>query len=507
MAERAVLAPLEMYADCGRSFSLQDALDAQPVPIKREHVRALLRSSAGIIALDSPSSNEQYFVFARTLFQSYLRLNARLASLRRFTLTHRQFASLVTGLRPEGRWITVPGSALRFGRRLGLVSERRFHGDVIFPVAFVMSFMPARAREAAVMSLLCCAPTVTSPAAFRHRSHAVLNAAWRQFTPRVVRVVRAREGLAGAGRRHTHEEIGCQLALTRERIRQIEQSFWTRLTQPANQAGALFVEAFLCKLFAQSGRLIAEGGSMLARWFRFLGACANVPGCHLKAANLCVVGVPAADWMRRPADGSLATWADEQAIFDTLSSNPSLGLSEDDAKTIAARLAAARQRRLKLTDRVYIALRHIGRPAHYSQVTETHNNLFPKHAASEPSIHAALGRQEGGVVWVGIRGTFALRELGYERPSKTLYQTVADIVRTVYQATGRPVPWHVILAEIGRHRHVVKRTSVILATWRNPRVAQCGKGLFVPAAPASGTPDSMNSERLHEILAEFQREN
>ena len=66
------------------------------------------------------------------------------------------------------------------------------------------------------------------------------------------------------------------------------------------------------------------------------------------------------------------------------------------------------------------------------------------------------------MVWVGIRGTYALKEWGYERPPTKLFDAVADIVCTDYKKTGRPVSFEKICTEIGKYRQVINKESITL---------------------------------------------
>lgn len=113
--------------------------------------------------------------------------------------------------------------------------------------------------------------------------------------------------------------------------------------------------------------------------------------------------------------------------------------------------------------KVYIALRRIGRPAHYTEVAEMCIQIWPEETWSAHNVHAILSRQEYDVVWIGCRGTFALRQWGYDRPGEPLFDTVAEIVRTKYEETGRPVPYAVIVAEVGKRQRLVNPASIALA--------------------------------------------
>ena len=150
-------------------------------------------------------------------------------------------------------------------------------------------------------------------------------------------------------------------------------------------------------------------------------------------------------------------------------------------------------------------MRAIGRPAHYSEITEVYNALFPDRPATEHNIHSFLSREEHGVVWIGVRGTFALKEWGYERPSKSLYEAVAEVVQKRWKETGKPVPFTVITAEIARYRKVVKPSSLIFATHCNPRLRRVSNDSFIPKDHVDKTQDEVSADELDKILQEFQK--
>jgi len=83
---------------------------------------------------------------------------------------------------------------------------------------------------------------------------------------------------------------------------------------------------------------------------------------------------------------------------------------------LAESIIRFRLKRLNKEQKVYLALRTIGKPAHSAKITEVYNSLFPEHPSTEYNLHAVLSLEKYGVVWIGIRSTFALKEWGYEHP-------------------------------------------------------------------------------------------
>ena len=125
--------------------------------------------------------------------------------------------------------------------------------------------------------------------------------------------------------------------------------------------------------------------------------------------------------------------------------------------------------------------------------------------SSTNSIHAVLSRETQGIVWVGQRGTFALREWGYERPALGLFDAVTAIVTDKYAEIGKPVPLNVIRAELPQYRDFVKETSLIFATSMNEQLRQVGKDAFVPKDPSEEPEEvGISDDELDLVLKQFR---
>jgi hypothetical protein len=181
-----------------------------------------------------------------------------------------------------------------------------------------------------------------------------------------------------------------------------------------------------------------------------------------------------------------------------------LCFSADDLYLLGTKLSELRRKRVPKSAKVYLALRAIGRPAHFSEVARLCESMFGPGEYGEHNVHAVLSREQHGVVWLGVRGTFALREWGYERPSKTLHKTVGTIVRRKYRETGAPVPFGVIIAEVGRERRVVRRSSVMLAAHFNAELEHVGQDSFRPRSQVPSGQGDGDGEALDRMLRDFE---
>ena len=202
---------------------------------------------------------------------------------------------------------------------------------------------------------------------------------------------------------------------------------------------------------------------------------------------------------------------DTDAMAGLLDSQDNFFLSADDLFTVAESVATRRLKPLNKTQRVYAALRSIGRPAHYSEVTKAYNSNFPDDQTSQRNILAMLSRcaapdlEQYGLVWTGAKGVYALKVWGYERPSKGLFDAVTEIVNERYKETGKPVPLVVITAEVGKYRQVVPPSSLIFATHRNPNLRRVSEDTFVPEGGCDEMREGDKQDDLDRILRAFER--
>ena len=102
-------------------------------------------------------------------------------------------------------------------------------------------------------------------------------------------------------------------------------------------------------------------------------------------------------------------------------------------------------------------------------------------------------------------GLYALKEWGYERPSKTLFETVAEIVEIFYKRTGKPVPFTIIMTEIGKYRKITNVASLTIAAHFNPNLRCVSKNSFMPKGPNDQAQDEVSVDQLDKILQEFSK--
>ena len=257
---------------------------------------------------------------------------------------------------------------------------------------------------------------------------------------------------------------------------------------------------------SKQGSLIVPQYSHEAFLLSFLAKCTSVPQAEFPHIGIVILGASPKDAMPPKSTGLVHEDIDTDSIATHLESERQLCLTQSDLKTLAESLSQFRRKHLTKGQKAYLALRAIGRPAHCSEITEVYNSLFPDQPSTEHNLHAVLSRDEYGVVWIRIRSTFALKEWGYEHPSQTLFDTAVEIVKERYEETGQPVPFTVIVAEMGKHRQVVNPSSLTIATHCNPNLRRIGKDSFGPKEPTEEIQEEISAEELDRILREFEKE-
>lgn len=502
MRAKRILRELELFDINGRCFSESEALDVVPPTVERSALMEVVRSSRRLLDLGlDPTSGERYFVFKSTLFNLLIGLNIRLARSHCFGLSPRQFVTAFNTLRSAGRWDRLPGAVARFGGRFGLVREVPHASVFGFPWARLLSHIDRKQLWTTALWFQDFVRDGVSKRRLKDLTDQYLSCGWSQFNFRLVDIVQRRAGLKG--RSFSLHDLGTRYKLTRERIRQLELNFWKELKGAGNFRRRPFLSALLCDVLCNAGSLLIQRNSKRGRLVPFMAKCAGIPCDFLKELGLVLLGAVAGELGPVLSRKNFQEGIEESQILIRLKSTGVIYLAARDEKLLVRCLMERHRRKLSKTQRIFLALQKIGRPAHYSEITEIHNHIFPDRSCDDRSIHSALSMGKHDIVWIGIKGTFALKEWGYERPSKRLFDAVAEIVERVYRVTNRPVAWNAIAAEIANYRRVINRTSLIFAVHLNPRIQRAGDGLFLPSDSEDQNEDGCDARRLDMILKEF----
>ncbi|MCK4430793.1 MAG: hypothetical protein KAW19_05770 [Candidatus Aminicenantes bacterium] len=495
---------LYFFASEPRTFIFDELLTLIDANIDSKTLRKALLSKSRFICLLADSPEEDRFLLDSTLFQWFVRLNLKLAKIKKFRLTEHQLASTLNHLRRDGRWDSVPIEVVRWGQSLGLICKAYTKGHFIFPLARILSIIKSENLAIVTRLLLDFCENKIWMISIKKLLKESIKDGFSKFLDQISYIVQNREGLR-TGKKVTLQELGEYYNLTRERIRQLEEKFWN-LVYSRERYREPFLTAFLYDFIDNSGSLIIDINSRKVALRGFLSKCAGIPQVEFSEIGLIALATSSRDVGSLKSSNLIQNNINPEFIANFLESSSKISFPSKDIRKLAKKIALLRQSKLTKAQMVYLALRAIGKPAHYTTVVRIYNSLWPEHAMSEHNVHAVLSRQIYGIVWIGIKGTYALKEWGYERPSMTIFETVTKIVRKKYEEIGAPVPETVIIAEMGKYRRQINATSMVLAIHCNPELKKISKYTFIPRGPADQVQDEISLNELDEILKEFEEQ-
>jgi len=332
----------------------------------------------------------------------------------------------------------------------------------------------------------------------------ILQELFSKFDERINYIVLSREGIL-TGDKKTLEEIGEDLKITRERVRQIEDEFWRRARHSTNRR--IVFKALLTDFIHNKGKLVYRGNKKMRSYRHFLIKYIKIPYVYLPKENLTFLGLESTvidefQYSELLEEKILS----RKGISKFIHRVSKLDYSKEDFKIFRRIILLKRRDRLTKTKRVYVALNKIGKPAHYSIVAREYQKLYPNDEMTEHNIHAILSGRDK-FVWIGIKGTYALKEWGYKKPDKTLFETIEEIVIKVYTKTRRPVHVSVINAELGKYRRIVNPVSVAHVLGYSNNLKKVGTDLYLPTSKKKIKKSIDSFSDLDKILSKFQSKN
>ena len=582
-----VLNLLDTFTARNRCFTIREVSEWAAESVDAEQLRHSFSQDARFIRLSQPGWGPECFLPEREMFKWWAGLNLRLATIQQSRLTERQLTVAMNSLRPDSIWFAPPVDILDYGRHFGFVADAWTPGFYVFPFAHLLGQSPPMFRKA----FYSFAFTEARNTAMQQPVSEAIESMLSSIAPRTAHIIRVREGLPPYDKL-TLAELGEIHGCTRERIRQIESKFWKKMKHPLVKERPFLIQALIAELARRRGSLVLDTTQKETAGVRFLAKCLGVPLGNVRLINTVILGVSEFNLPTPETFPSIAAKIDVQGIGELLEAGEFAFLARDNIGKIAAAIAQHNLGRLNKAERVYLALRNIGKPAHFTEVAATYNLLFPDELSSERNVHAVLTRRdidqygmvwigEGvyaltedgyerpgsgkfdppmstiagrvyvalqhigkqahasevtevynsmfpedqrtpenihavlsrcaapeveqyGIVWVGLRSTFALKEHGYKRPELGLFKAVAKIVADKYKETGRAVHINVIAANLGKYHQFVNPQSFQFAISFNGDIEQVSKDYFIPKAAQPGVSAADKSDDLDRILREFQ---
>lgn len=348
------------------------------------------------------------------------------------------------------------------------------------------------------------------------------------------KVIRLRFGLDGGGQR-TLKEVGEQLGLTRERIRQVQQKATDKLKQ--GTADSLIRALYILieeemKAFgglmtvAQSseyiedlmdiGEIDIDGAVSLLlslkpdhfaemkknkRWRlkdvsrHHVVSVSHQLGKILQAVH---APLPQPDLVERLTQ---TEWYAQYGDKDKLSTKfIEACLSTDDCfeRTEDNGWGLTRWRKQR-TDEIVMALRKLGRPSHYTDIAKVTNEMLPAfQRTSARNILARLQYKPELFVWVGP-GTYGLAEWGLKRP-----RFYADIADDLLEQRGEPLTFEEIFIAIDKERGASPQSiQFMLST--HPRFHQYPEDKFGLASWLEESDEEEEGEPNDPFLEDLKR--
>ncbi len=354
-----------------------------------------------------------------------------------------------------------------------------------------------------------------------------LTALFKELTPKEEETLRRRFGL------HEHpqetlEEIGKRFAVTRERVRQIEEAAIQKIKHSKRfhdsvrsteelihqlletHGGAMTEERLMHELFRESVPHEADERALLFllnellsdRYDRIGRAQGVRPGWKLKGVSLTTLSEildalhAAIDEMKsahtleklysllqqRPFFAQHPERFTEEMLQSYLELHPRIGNNPYQEYGLVAWGAVAPKR---MHDKIYLVLKKFGKPLHFTEITRLINEThFDRRTAYPPTVHNELILNPEYVL-VG-RGVYALKEWGY-KPG-----VVADVIQDVLRSAGDALSRDEIVRRVLEQR-VVKKNTIHLALADKNLFEKLPDGRYhliarpetIPASPAA----------------------
>ncbi len=383
---------------------------------------------------------------------------------------------------------TIPVSVLDIGRQRGMVADGNAPGVFVLPWAVVLQAHPQWVPWFVQWVKQPHQVVFPGSLSFDTENEDLQDACdlvLSTLTDREASIIRGRLGFE-TGKTLTLEQLGKNYGVTRERIRQLEKKAWRKILHPRRRRPLW--NAFGNSFLRFGGSLLILN-SIMTPQREFLHRGIGLNATHIPRLGLRII----APEKEAKVFSQLLSQLDEgQSSAEAFSAICFLSQSDVEhirsvwqARHVWDRSSWTRSRML------LEAMRFLGRAAHFEEIAEECNRLFPNRSIPTRNWHSALSlaaspeNEQFGIVWIGRKGMYGLKEHGYSRPDTDIFEGVARIVETVYGKTQRPVSEQTVFRELGKERRELSLTSVAMALSFNDRVEPVGRGNYIPKATQS----------------------
>ena len=485
-----------------RAFSAKDIVDFEEWEGLEDSIEEALRRrcrNRTVIRLDTTGDDKvsyPRYLSKEAARNWWVESTLRLVRTDVDCVTSAQLAKSMSLALDNGRiWEAPPNSLLDVGREWALAADGCVPDTYVFPWVTLIRGDP-RFRSV-FLKLLGDGPEHTWSSILLESA---VDEALSLLTDREAQIIRLRFGLSDA-KKHTLEEVGGEYGVTRERIRQIEAKGLRKLRHPSRSrvlrlgSASEFVRSGGSFLLFESER--TSNNLLLEAVFGRERNC--IPELGISVLTKTDVSV-----FLKYLGGDYWYSLDDKKLAAFLPF-----LSKSDAERLWKPLEKLKRDRIMAWSRPRMlleALRDLGRAAHFAEIAERCNEMFPDRQNTIHNWHAALGQSSAeklGIVWIGRKGMYGLREHGYSRPDKDIFDSVVDIVDSVYANTGQSVPDSVVIAEMGKVRREVHSNSVKMALSLNEKLKSVGGGRYVPKGTSTSESEK-NPIPLYDMSAAIE---
>jgi hypothetical protein len=458
-------------------------------------------SKNDFIIFSNNSDTEKYLLPKYSLFKAAIDLNKYIARQKIFVIKEKEIHLYLSG-KLGIPLNSFPEKVKEFLFIRGLV-KKSWSTGYYFPIARILSFLTDTTIGMLNDTLLesCYKETkvVRNNEYFAEKIFDIFN----DFDERSFWITLNRIGFWD-NKIKTLADLGKEAHITRERVRQLEKKFWTQTKKFEYKIEIL--RLLILWLLDRRGTLIFEQLIEECNPLIFILKFFNIPFTNLSESNLILIGSNNKDFESYLQKYRVERKEDITLLVKNLEKNTVSYFSSSEYKYIFIKNKLNIKIQKSKIDRVIEILKILNKPSHYSEVANKYFKVYANDISSDHSIYAILANQKHGIVWVGVRGIYALKQWGYNKPEKDLYESVTEIVSNIYNKTHQGVSTELIRIELGKYRKLITNNSFGLTLAFNENIKAISKGQYVPAGVINNETDKDNrnsdieGQRVSEII-------